>query len=85
MGQNMGHLISKSGGKYRDIDIKIMTVSRCQHIACTAQIFLNNSLQTMQRGPLQVVLGKASGVCPLVVVGILLLHVDPEQLGVYSI
>ena len=36
MGQNMGHLISKSGGKYRDIDIKIMTVSRCQHIVCTS-------------------------------------------------
>ena len=37
MGQNMGHLISKSGGKYRDIDIKIMTVSRCQHIACITE------------------------------------------------
>ena len=41
MGQNMGHLISKSGGKYRDIDIKIMTVSRCQHIACNINALLN--------------------------------------------
>ena len=35
----------------------------------------------MQGGPLQIVLGEASGVGTLVVVGILLLEIDPEQLG----
>ena len=34
MGQDMGLLISKIGVNLWDIDIKIITVSRCQHIAC---------------------------------------------------
>ena len=37
----VGTLISKFEEKYWDIDIKIITVSHCQHIACTVVKYLN--------------------------------------------